>query len=84
MRISSRQLVFPDNELGTFARGQGVFFPIRRTENLIPKPASDAEVYIRELMMNEVVGPEFPIPPILEMEMMMNVMEDAVENESSR
>ena len=35
-------------------------------------------------MMNEVVGPQFSILSILEMEVMMNVMKDSVKNESSQ
>ena len=35
-------------------------------------------------MMNEVVGPQFSIPSIFEVEVMMGVMNDAVKNESSQ
>lgn len=51
---------------------------------MIPKPARDAKVYVWELMMDEMMGPQFSITSILEMEMMMNVMEQAVTNEPGR
>ena len=51
---------------------------------MIPKTTCDSEVCVRVLMMNEVVGSQFSILSILEMEVMMNVMKDAVKNESSQ
>jgi len=60
------------------------FFAIGGTENMIPKSAGDSKVHVRVLMMNKVVGSQFSILSILEMEVMMNVMKDAVENESSQ
>ncbi len=51
---------------------------------MIPKPGGDSEVHVRVLMMNEMAGPQFSIPSILEMEVMMGVMNDAVKNESSQ
>jgi len=51
---------------------------------MIPKTTGDSEVHVRVLMMNEVVSPQFSILSILEMEVMMNVMKDAVKNKSSQ
>ena len=51
---------------------------------MIPKTAGDSEVCVRVLMMNEVVGPQFSILPILEMEVMMHVMKESVKNEAGQ
>jgi len=51
---------------------------------MIPKTAGDSEVCVRVLMMNEVVSPQSSILSILEMEVMMHVMKDAVENETGQ
>lgn len=60
------------------------FFAIDGTENPVPKPGGDSEVDVRVLMMNEVVGPQFSIASIFEKEVMMDVMKEAVKNESSQ
>src|SRR5262245_35130253 len=59
-------------------------FSIRGAEHMIPKTAGDAEVHVWALMMDEMVGPQFPIPSILAMAMMMEVMNDAIADEPSR
>ncbi len=66
-----------------FGRHLLQFFAIDGIEKTVPKPSGDSEVHVRVLVMNEVVGPQFSIPSIFEVEVMMGVMNDAVENESS-
>ena len=67
-----------------FGRHLLQFFAIDGIEKTVPKPSGDSEVHVRVLMMNEVVGPQFSIPSIFEVEVMMGVMNDAVKNESSQ
>ena len=60
------------------------FLGVRRPEHVIPKPARDAEVNVGVLMMNDVVGPQPAIPGIPEIEVVMNVMKEAIENKSGK
>ena len=60
------------------------FLTVGRAKHMIPKPAGHAEIHIRVLMMNDVMGAQFPVSWILEIEMMMNVMKHPVENKSGR
>src|SRR5713226_8692744 len=81
----SAELVFFDHQTRiSDGRNPFDFFPIRRTENVIPKTTGDPEVHVGVLMMNEVVSSQFSILSILEMEVMMNVMKHAVEDEPGR
>lgn len=63
-------------------RGLFDFFPVCRTKDVIPKPAGNAKVYVRVLVMNEVVSAQSSILSILEMEVMMHVMKESVKNKS--
>ena len=56
---------------------------ISGTEKVIPEGTCDTEVYLRVLVMNLVMNPEFSIPSVFEVEMMMNVVKGAVEGEPS-
>src|SRR6266446_7033551 len=80
-RKDSAQLVFFGHQTRA-AGGRRLFefLPVHGTENMIPKTAGDSEVCVRILMMNEVMGSQFPILSILEMEVMMHVMKESVTN----
>lgn len=49
---------------------------------MVPKTGGDPEIYVWELMMNDVMRPQLPIPGILEMEMVMDVVKGPVKDES--
>jgi hypothetical protein len=58
------------------------FLLVRGAENMVPQTGCDPEIYVWELMMNDVMSPQLPIPGILEMEMMMDMVKSPVKDKS--
>lgn len=83
MEFNSTTGLFTDSSGGSLFHA--VFsFAVGRSENSIPERHRHSEVRARNLMVNLVVGAEFPVPGAFRIIVMMDVVETIVEDESGQ
>jgi len=82
-----RSRIKPASALLTYARDRlefVFFFAVSSTEDFVPESVSHAKIYVSQAMMNVMVFGEFPKPCIGDAEVVLNVVNGAINEISSQ